>query len=157
MTASRVPAPDMTGLTDDWQRLKSLRDASDRRPDQESDPESDATTPRRHETTTARDHDATDDGQDQEHADVQEDGPGDPEPRARRRTGGRRPAPRAADAVALTVRFEPQESDEVDDFLREIRRAAGRRRLDKAEAVRELLRLAREHEPTRKALIRRLR
>ncbi|WP_328565268.1 hypothetical protein [Streptomyces coelicoflavus] len=157
MTASRVPAPDMTGLTDDWQRLKSLRDASDQRPDQESDPVGDATTPRDHDATTARDHDATGDGQDQEHDDVQEDGPADPEPRARRRTGGRRPAPRAADAVALTVRFEPEESDEVDDFLREIRRAAGRRRLDKAEAVRELLRLAREHEPTRKALVRRLR
>ncbi|MFD5110341.1 hypothetical protein [Streptomyces cinereoruber] len=66
-------------------------------------------------------------------------------------------APRAADAVALTVRLDPQESDEIDAFLLELRREAGLRRLDKAEAVRELLRLAREHEPTRKALLRRLR
>jgi hypothetical protein len=141
----------MSGLTGDWQRLKDMREASDQRPDQRQDPDRDATTP--------RDHDVTDDGQDQEHADVQDDGPADPEPqpRARRRTGGRRPAPRAADAVALTVRFEPEESDEVDDFLRDLRREAGLRRLDKAETVRELLRLAREHEPTRKALIRRLR
>lgn len=146
MTASRVSPPDMSGLTGDWQRLKDMREASDQR----ADPDRDA--------TTSRDHDVTDGG-DQEHGDVQEDGPADPEPQpqTRRRTGGRRPAPRAADAVALTVRFEPEESDEVDDFLREVRREAGLRRLDKAEMVRELLRLAREHEPTRKALIRRLR
>ncbi|WP_411575119.1 hypothetical protein [Streptomyces fradiae] len=147
MTASRVSPPDMSGLTGDWQRLKDMREASDQRPDPARD------------ATTSRDHDVTDEREDQEHGDVQEDGPTDPEPqpRARRRTGGRRPAPRAADAVALTVRFEPEESDEVDDFLREVRREAGLRRLDKAEMVRELLRLAREHEPTRKALIRRLR
>ncbi|WP_151775806.1 hypothetical protein [Streptomyces abyssomicinicus] len=78
----------------------------------------------------------------------------EPTPRARRRT--RRPPSRAADAVALTVRFDPEESDEVDDFLREVRREARLRRLDKADLVRELLRLAREHESTRKALIRRL-
>ncbi|WP_329404998.1 hypothetical protein [Streptomyces melanogenes] len=147
MTASRVSPPDMSGLSGDWERLRKLREASD----QGQGPARDATTP--------RDHDVTGDGEGQEHVDGQEDGPAHPEPqpRARRRTGGRRPAPRAADAVALTVRFEPEESDEVDDFLRDLRREAGRRRLDKAEAVRELLRLAREHEPTRKALIRRLR
>ncbi|MFD8822099.1 hypothetical protein ACFV1C_07045 [Streptomyces sp. NPDC059605] len=151
MTASRVSPPDMSGLTGDWQRLKDMRSASDQRPDQGQGPDRDA--------TTSRDHDVTGDGQDQEHVEVEEDGPAapEPEPRARRRTGGRRPAPRAADAVALTVRFEPEEADDVDDFLREVRRVAGLRRLDKAEAVRELLRLAREHEPTRKALIRRLR
>jgi hypothetical protein len=148
---ARVSPPDMSGLTGDWQRLKDMREASDQRSEQEQEPERDA--------TTSRDHDVTDDGQDQEHGDVQEDEPADPEPkpRTRRRTGGRRPAPRAADAVALTVRFEPEESDDVDAFLLELRREAGRRRLDKSEAVRELLRLAREHEPTRKALIRRLR
>lgn len=150
MTA-RVSPPDMSGLSGDWQRLQKLREESDQRPEQDQDPD--------HDATTSRDHDVTDDGRGQEHADVQADRPADPEPqpRAGRRTGGRRPAPRAADAVALTVRFDPEESDDVDDFLREVRRAAGLRRLDKAEAVRELLRLAREHEPTRKALIRRLR
>jgi len=141
----------MSGLSGDWQRLQKLREESDQRPGQGQDPDRDA--------TTSQDHDVTDDGRGQEHADVQADRPADPEPQPRvdRRTGGRRPAPRAADAVALTVRFDPEESDDVDDFLREVRRAAGLRRLDKAEAVRELLRLAREHEPTRKALIRRLR
>jgi hypothetical protein len=141
----------MSGLTGDWQRLKDMRAASDQRADQAQEPDGDA--------TTSRDHDVTDGGQDQKHDEVQEEGPSDQEPRpqAHRRTAARRPAPRAADAVALTVRFDPEESDDVDDFLREVRREAGLRRLDKAEAVRELLRLAREHEPTRKALIRRLR
>lgn len=43
---------------------------------------------------------------------------------AKPRTVDSRPAPKAADTVALTVRFELEESD-VDDFPRDLRRAAG--------------------------------
>ncbi|WP_326813295.1 hypothetical protein [Streptomyces scopuliridis] len=88
----------------------------------------------------------------------------DPEQRPGRRQsppgrsrGGRRPPPAAADAVPTTVRFDPEESSEVDRFVLELRDDAGRRALDKSEVVRELLRMAREHEPTRRALLRRLR
>ncbi|WP_158689624.1 hypothetical protein [Streptomyces niveus] len=55
-----------------------------------------------------------------------------------------------------TVRFDPEESSEVDWFVLELRDDSERRGLDKAEVFRELIRLAREHEPTRRALIRRL-
>ncbi|MFF7013228.1 hypothetical protein ACFY9Y_35040 [Streptomyces fimicarius] len=130
MSAARhdTPAPDMGGLGQDWERLKNLRRDG-----------------RREDTT-----------RDQEH--------GDPEPPAARRKttpgrsrGGRRPPPAAADAVPTTIRFDPEESSEVDFFVLELRDDAGRRALDKAEVIRELLRLAREHEPTKKALLRRLR
>ncbi|MGW6605475.1 hypothetical protein [Streptomyces sp. NPDC055036] len=78
-------------------------------------------------------------------------------PRPGRTRGGRRPPPAAADAVPTTVRFDPEESSEVDRFVLELRDDARRRSLDKSEVIRELVRLAREHEPTRKALLRRLR
>ncbi|MFD3572199.1 hypothetical protein ACFWVK_34030, partial [Streptomyces sp. NPDC058667] len=131
MSAARTPlsAPDMSGLAGDFKTLRDLRAASDKPRDQEQEPEGDAMTSRR--------HDVTGDGQGQEHDGRQEHGPADPEPTPpptpRRRAASRRPAPRAADAVALTVRLDPQESDEVDAFLLWLRREAGLRRLDKAE------------------------
>ncbi|MFJ8677708.1 hypothetical protein [Streptomyces sp. NPDC093589] len=74
-----------------------------------------------------------------------------------RTRGGRRPPPAAADAVPTTVRFDPQESSQIDRFVLELRDDAGRRALDKSEVVRELIRMGMEHEPTRRALLRRLR
>ncbi len=91
-------------------------------------PAADVVAPRRHDATTPK---------------------APPRPR-------RRGAPRAEDAVALTVRFDPEESEEIDLLVLELRREAGRRRLDKAEVVRELLRLTQEHAGTRRALLRRL-
>ncbi|WP_329449417.1 hypothetical protein OG906_43470 (plasmid) [Streptomyces sp. NBC_01426] len=73
-----------------------------------------------------------------------------------RSRGGRRPAPAAADAVPTTVRFDPEEASEIDWFVLELRADARRRTLDKSEVIRELLRLAREHPPTKKALLKRL-
>ncbi|MFJ2774921.1 hypothetical protein [Streptomyces sp. NPDC087300] len=81
----------------------------------------------------------------------------DPKPRAGRSRGGRRPPPAAADAIPTTIRFDPEESSEIDQYVLELRNAAGRRALDKAEVFRELIRLAREHGPTQNALVRRLR
>ncbi|MGW6708095.1 hypothetical protein ACWGDE_24825 [Streptomyces sp. NPDC054956] len=74
-----------------------------------------------------------------------------------RSRGGRRAAPAAADAVPTTIRFDPEESSEIDWFVLELRQDAGRRTLDKAEVFRELIRLAREHDATKKALLKRLR
>lgn len=54
----------------------------------------------------------------------------------------RRPAPRTADAVPTTIRFDPQESTDVDRWLLELRLEAGLRQLDKAEVIRELVRMA---------------
>ncbi|MFD5223910.1 MULTISPECIES: hypothetical protein [Streptomyces] len=90
-------------------------------------------------------------GHDQEHE------PPTTPPRPGRTRGGRRPPPAAADAIPTTIRFDPEESAEVDQFVLELRLAAQRRNLDKAEVFREVLRLAREHEATRRALLRRLR
>ena len=78
-------------------------------------------------------------------------------PRPGRTRGCRRPPPAAADAIPTTIRFDTEESAEVDQFVLELRVTAQRRNLDKAEVFRELIRLAQEHEPTRKALVRRLR
>ncbi|WP_030187160.1 hypothetical protein [Streptomyces sp. NRRL S-813] len=145
MTASRkpVPPPDMSGLTGDWQRLKTLRD---RETQKDQDQEQGAT------------GDATASGAPDATSRDQEDQPA-PRPRSRpgRSRGGRRPPPSAADAVPTTVRFDEEEAAEVDQFVLELRSEAHRRTLDKAEVLREVLRLAREHEPTRKALLRRLR
>ncbi|MFH9016443.1 hypothetical protein ACH4C6_34485 [Streptomyces sp. NPDC017943] len=91
-----------------------------------------------------------DHGQEHEHPTAQPPRPG-------RTRGGRRPPPAAADAIPTTIRFDPEESAEVDQFVLELRVTAQRRNLDKAEVFREVLRLAREHEPTRRALLRRLR
>ncbi|MEW1804750.1 hypothetical protein ACIGO7_37885 [Streptomyces virginiae] len=96
---------------------------------------------------------APEENEDQEH----EEPTGRRPSRPGRSRGGRRPAPAAADAVPTTVRFDPEEASEVDFFVLELRDDAGRRSLDKAEVIRELLRLAREHEPTKKALLKRLR
>ncbi|MER6194900.1 hypothetical protein [Streptomyces cyaneofuscatus] len=96
--------------------------------------------------------------EDKEHyQEQQEHRPTQRVPRPGRSRGGRKPPPAAADAIPTTVRFDPEESSQIDRFVLELRDDAGRRALDKSEVVRELLRLAREHEPTRKALLRRLR
>ncbi|MFJ7250912.1 hypothetical protein ACIQWA_40630 [Kitasatospora sp. NPDC098652] len=76
-------------------------------------------------------------------------------PARRGRTTQQRPAPRAADAVALTVRHDPTEAQELDFFVLELREETGRR-VDKAEIVRELLRAAREDDRVRRVLVRRL-
>lgn len=81
--------------------------------------------------------------------------PRQPSPPGRTR-GGRRPPPAAADAVPTTIRFDPGEASEIDRWVLDLRDYAGRRALDKAEVIRELLRMAREHEPTMRALLRRL-
>lgn len=95
---------------------------------------------------------ALEDKHDQEH----ELPPAQP-PRPGRSRGGRRPPPAASDAIPTTIRFDPEESAEVDQFVLELRVQAQRRNLDKAEVFREVLRLAREHDATRRALLKRLR
>lgn len=130
--SGRTPSlPDMGGLKDDWDRLATQRQQAATRPPADPEPE-------------------RDDDQEQRPAGRRPSRPG-------RTRGGKRPPPAAADAVPTTIRFDPAESSEVDRFVLELRDEAGRRALDKAEVIREVLRLAREHEPTRRALLRRLR
>jgi hypothetical protein len=71
-----------------------------------------------------------------------------------RRRGG---APEAATAIALTVRFDPDEAYENDDFFLMLRRQLRRARLDKAEVVRALVRVARTRPEVRQALLDELR
>lgn len=101
-------------------------------------------------------HAGEDHDQGHEHDDELEEPTARP-PRPGRTRGGRRPPPAAADAIPTTIRFDQEEAAEVDQFVLELRVQAGRRNLDKAEVFREVLRLAREHEPTRRALLKRLR
>lgn len=140
MNAARkhVPAPDMSGVQDDWQRaLQARRRAENRTADEPEDSDDDATTP--------RDHDATKPALEQL-----------TEPRERTRAKGRQAAPRVAEARAMTVRMERAEADDVDRFVLDLRDETGQR-LDKAEVVRELLRLAQNNPAVRRALIKRLR
>lgn len=135
MSAARkpTPPPDMGGLKDDWAKLADMR--RETMNDQATEPEppsSDVTTPRAHDVT-------------------------EPTPRpARRRRPARRPAPRVANAVALTVRFDPDEVPQIDALILQLRIETGTR-VDKSEVVRELLRMAQDdHSPTRRTLVKRL-
>lgn len=94
---------------------------------------------------------------DQAEEQEQEGAPTAREPRRPGRTrGGQRPAPAVKDAVAHTVRLEPEEASDVDRFVLGLRDDARRTRLDKAEVYRELIRLAREDDAVRRKLLRRL-
>ncbi|MFE3020448.1 hypothetical protein [Streptomyces sp. NPDC059256] len=58
------------------------------------------------------------------------------------RHGSAAPAPKAEGAVPFTVRFDPSESLEIDQWILKLRTQIGIR-CDKPEAVRELLCMAR--------------
>ncbi|MFF8996198.1 hypothetical protein ACF09H_41020 [Streptomyces sp. NPDC014983] len=134
MSAARhsTPPPDLGGLGQDFERLKKLREEQRHQP--EPTPQSEKPDADQEQQPTRR-----------------------KPPTPGRTRGGRRPPPAAADAVPTTVRFDPEEAAELDFFVLELREDAGRRTLDKAEVIREALRLAREHEPTKRALLKRLR
>lgn len=144
MNATRNPrtAPDMTGLQDDVQRALALRkQAEQRHPDELEDLDSGVVTPRDHDATTSP-----------------QDAPETPSPakaRAAKRGAVRKP-PNVETARAMTVRMEPDEADDVDRFVLDLRDETGQR-LDKAEVVRELLRLAQLNPSVRRALVKRLR
>jgi len=55
----------------------------------------------------------------------------------------------------MTVRMDPGEADEVDQFVLDLRGETGQR-LDKADVVRELIRLAQEDHTVRRKLTKRL-
>lgn len=63
--------------------------------------------------------------------------------------------PSTVTARAMTVRMDPDEADEVDQFVLDLRAEAGRH-FDKADLVRELIRLAREDTAVRRKLAKRL-
>lgn len=75
-----------------------------------------------------------------------------------RRTATVAPAggkPATVTARAMTVRMDPEEADEVDQFVLDLRAEAGRH-FDKADMVRELIRLARSDLAVRRKLAKRL-
>ncbi len=65
--------------------------------------------------------------------------------------------PPAGERISYTLRMTEDEADALDDLIRAIRRPAGRRRLDKSDAIRALLRLAQRDDTIRAALITELR
>lgn len=68
---------------------------------------------------------------------------------------GNRSKPAVESSRAMTVRFEPSEADEVDRFVLDLRSESGQH-LDKADVVRELIRLAQLDPAVRRKLVRRL-
>lgn len=133
----RPGAPDMTGVRDDVQRALEARKRAERPADQWEEDDDDAVTPRGHDATE-RPHSPAEG------------------PRARSRVKAPRQAPAVATARAMTVRMEPDEADDVDQYVLNLRAETGQR-LDKAEVVRELLRLAQHNPAVHRALVKRLR
>lgn len=56
-------------------------------------------------------------------------------------------------AVALTVRFDPEEYDDLEDWITALRRELGWRKLDKSLVVRALLSTAQSRADVRRALM----
>lgn len=67
------------------------------------------------------------------------------------------PLPASGERISYTLRMTEDEADALDDLIRAIRRPAGRRRLDKSDAIRALLRLAQRDDAIRAALVAELR
>ncbi|MGI5493899.1 hypothetical protein [Microtetraspora malaysiensis] len=75
-------------------------------------------------------------------------------PQRRDATKSRRnTAPSVDESVALTVRFDPAEYLDIEEWLIGLRRELGRSRLDKSEVVRALFQAARGNAAVRRALI----
>lgn len=143
------PGPDMSGVAqdmqhkDDWDRLLDMRRETMK-------PQVSTSNQVPGDVVKSRRHDVTGDIT---AASAYHDGPAGTTRQAR---PGRRSAPRAADAVALTIRFDPDEMPDVDALVLALRSETGTR-VDKSQIVRELLRMAFEDgSTTRKALIHRL-
>jgi hypothetical protein len=131
MSAARraTPPPDMSGVKDDWQRaLQARRHAEEQQPEQPEEPADDAVASRGHDAAT---------------------------PAVRARGKAPRQAPRVTDALAMTVRVDRSEAADIDRLILDLRDETGQR-LDKAEVVRELLRLAQYDPAVRRKLVRRL-
>lgn len=100
--------------------------------------------------------------QDQDGADATPEQPAPdeaPKPERRKllRRTTRKPPPRVADAVALTVRVDLDEAAEIDLWVLTTRHEIGATKLDKSDVIRELLRLAREDKEVQRRLVRRYR
>ncbi|MFE2945229.1 hypothetical protein ACFXKG_40325 [Streptomyces sp. NPDC059255] len=169
-----TPPPDMGGVKDDWERARTARQrAENQQLNGTEPPPREATEPRPHDSTAPGDHGSTGPGS---HGATEPQGHGATEPGSheateaedpapaperkapvrRRQPPGRRAAPRAADAVSLTVRVAPEEAPYIDALVLALRMETGIR-LDKSEVIRALLRLTEmENGPVRRALVRHL-
>jgi hypothetical protein len=63
------------------------------------------------------------------------------------------PSATAETTVSYTIRFDQDESSNIDELMIRLKRAAGRRTLDRSEVIRTLLRLADENAAVRAALV----
>jgi len=104
-------------------------------PEPSPTPDLDVTTSRGHDVTTSRGH----------------------EPTTSRRHGATTSPPAVERPVSYTVRLSVDELDAADELVRDLRRATGRRRIDRSEVIRALLALASTDERTRTRIGRDLR
>lgn len=162
MSAARkpAPAPDMGGMDASMERLKRIRrddeqQVADLDPPPEQQKQQGSTQHQEREQQGDEQHQEPEQQGEEQHKEPEQQAAAPARPGRSR--GGRRPAPAAADAVPTTIRFDPEESSKVDHFVLDLRDQARRRSLDKSEVFRELIRLAQEHEPTKTALLKRLR
>lgn len=63
------------------------------------------------------------------------------------------PSSTRGDLLAFTMRFTPEESFEIDEWIIGLKRKASRNRVDRSEVIRLLLKLARENPILHNALV----
>ncbi|MFL6115614.1 MAG: hypothetical protein ACJ786_30340 [Catenulispora sp.] len=137
MSARKSTGPDMSGLNDLQRAIDARKKADQAHPEHGKDLDDDATASLPHDAATDTENTA---------------------PTRGRRAGKttKTAKPRVLSARAMTVRMDPGEADEIDRFVLDLRDETGQR-LDKADVVRELIRLARHDPAVRRKLAARLR
>ncbi|MGI5293283.1 hypothetical protein ACQEVF_59600 [Nonomuraea polychroma] len=145
-----LPAPDPLDLGEAMRRRYQTGPAPEPTEAAEAQTDDDATTSRSDKGATSRSRDAT---EARRHDVTKPRSREGMKPRRRDAPPPRSESPSVEDSVALTVRFAPEAYEDIDDWVRDLRRELGWRKLDKSLVVRKLLEVAQARADVRKALL----